>query len=131
MSDAAAALNKARDPNISQRASEFADIESITPLKGAIRIKLKKPNAAFVYSLSEPAAAVYPENVSNLAVQPVGTGPYRLVEWRPNQHVKLERFDHHWSGKTPYYKEVFFRIIPDENSMVLNLKAAVWISYLG
>ena len=123
VSDAAAALNKARDPNVSQRAAEFSDIDSITPLEGAIRIKLKEPNAAFVYSLSEPAAAIYPENASNLAIQPVGTGPYRLVEWRPNQYVKLERFDHHWSGKKPYYKEVFFRIIPDENSMVLNLKS--------
>lgn len=121
--DVAAALNKARDPNVSQRAAELEDVESITPLEGAVRIKLKQPNSAFLYTLSEVAAVVYPKDASNLAVQPVGTGPYRLVEWRPNQYVKLERFDQHWSEKTPYYKEVYFRIIPDENSMVLNLKS--------
>jgi len=40
--DVAAALNKARDPNVSQRAAELEDVESITPLEGAVRIKLKQ-----------------------------------------------------------------------------------------
>jgi peptide/nickel transport system substrate-binding protein len=41
----------------------------------------------------------------------------------PNQGLELRRFDQHWSGKIPYFEQANFMIIPDENSMVLNLKA--------
>lgn len=119
--DVASALNRARDPNVSARWSDFALVESVEGSGSEVVIHLSQPNAAFLYTLAEINAAIYPRDAQGLASRPIGTGPYRLVEWRPNQYVRLERFEQHWSGHLPYYDEVVFRIIPDQNSAVLNL----------
>lgn len=119
--DVVNALNRARDPEISVRWSDFALVESVEGEGDTVVIRLSQPNAAFLYTLAEINAAIYPKDAEGLAARPVGTGPYKLVEWRPNNYVKLERFDQHWSGRVPHYHEVIFRIIPDQHSAVLNL----------
>lgn len=117
------ALNRARDPEISARWNDFAMIESVEAEDNKIIVRLSQPNAAFLFTLAEVNAAIYPEDAEGLASHPIGTGPYKLVEWLPNQYVKLERFADHWSGQIPYYEEVKFLIIPDQNSAVLNLRS--------
>jgi peptide/nickel transport system substrate-binding protein len=123
VNDVVYSLNRARDPEIAVRAGELGAIKSIEPLDGAVRIELHQPHGAFLYTLAEMYAVIYPAHAKNLAQHPVGTGPYYLQEWKPNQHIRLARFAQHWSGQEPYFSEARFLIIPDENSMVLNLKA--------
>ncbi len=43
---------------------------------------------------------------------PIGCGPFKFVEWKGDQYVRLKRFDHYWEGP-PHYSEYIFRIIPD------------------
>jgi peptide/nickel transport system substrate-binding protein len=50
-----------------------------------------------------------------------GTGPWKLVEWKRDQHIKLEAFDQHWRGK-PAFKYVVFRSIPEVATQVAELK---------
>jgi peptide/nickel transport system substrate-binding protein len=35
------------------------------------------------------------------ATAPVGTGPWKFVEWKRDQYIRLEAFDGHWRGKPP------------------------------
>ena len=121
--DVVFALNRARDPEIAVRAGELSMIDDVKAIDGGVEIRLTEPNGAFIYSLSEVYAAIYPAHASELSRNPVGTGPYYLKEWAPNQQLALRRFDQHWSGEKPYFEEANFLLIPDENSMVLNLKA--------
>jgi peptide/nickel transport system substrate-binding protein len=51
----------------------------------------------------------------------VGTGPWKLVEWKKDQYIKLEAFDQHWRGK-PAYKYLVFRAIPEVATSVAELK---------
>ena len=51
----------------------------------------------------------------------VGTGPWKLVEWKRDQYVRLEAFDGHWRGK-PAFKYVVFRAIPEVATAVAELK---------
>ena len=51
----------------------------------------------------------------------VGTGPWKLVEWKRDQHVKLVAFDQHWRGK-PAYQNLVFRSIPEVSTQVAELK---------
>ena len=51
----------------------------------------------------------------------VGTGPWKLVEWKRDQHIRLEAFDQHWRGK-PAFKYVVFRAIPEVATQVAELK---------
>ena len=51
----------------------------------------------------------------------VGTGPWKLVEWKRDQHIRLEAFDGHWRGK-PAFKHLVFRAIPEVATQVAELK---------
>ena len=51
----------------------------------------------------------------------VGTGPWKLVEWKRDQHIRLESHDQHWRGK-PAFKNVVFRAIPEYATQLAELK---------
>jgi peptide/nickel transport system substrate-binding protein len=51
----------------------------------------------------------------------VGTGPWRLVEYKRGQHIRLEAFDQHWRGKPPF-KNLTIRGIPEVATQVAELK---------
>ena len=52
---------------------------------------------------------------------PVGTGPWKFVEWKRDQHIKLEAFDGYWRGKPPF-KYLVFRAIPEVATQIAELK---------
>ena len=51
-----------------------------------------------------------------------GTGPYRVVSWKKDQEIVLERVDGHWRG-TPPTRRLIYRPIPEGASRVLALEA--------
>jgi peptide/nickel transport system substrate-binding protein len=51
----------------------------------------------------------------------VGTGPWKLVEWKRGQHIRLEAFDQHWRGKPPF-KHLVVREIPEAATQIAELK---------
>ena len=53
---------------------------------------------------------------------PVGSGPYRIVRFRPNQDLLLESHDEHWSGRPPL-KSLRFVEVPDVSARVNGLRA--------
>lgn len=54
------------------------------------------------------------------AVQPVGTGPFKFVEWRRDDRVILEAFDDHWRGR-PAFDRLVHRTIPEDSTRVSEL----------
>lgn len=52
---------------------------------------------------------------------PVGTGPWKFVEWKRDQLIRLEAFDQHWRGK-PAFKHLVFRAIPEVATQVAEIK---------
>jgi peptide/nickel transport system substrate-binding protein len=55
------------------------------------------------------------------ARHPVGSGPYRIVEWKENSKIVLERWED-YAGKKPYFKQIVFRIIPDDHIALLSFE---------
>jgi peptide/nickel transport system substrate-binding protein len=53
--------------------------------------------------------------------QPVGTGPWKFVEWKRDQLIRLEAFDQYWRGKPPF-KHLIFRAIPETATQVAEVK---------
>ena len=53
---------------------------------------------------------------------PVGSGPYRFVEWKTGEKVVLESNHDYFEGR-PYINRVVYRIIPDPATIFLELKA--------
>lgn len=53
--------------------------------------------------------------------KPVGTGPYKLDEYKAGQYVKFVKNDNYFLGE-PKINNVIFRIIPDANTAKLAIK---------
>jgi peptide/nickel transport system substrate-binding protein len=51
----------------------------------------------------------------------VGTGPWKLVEWKRHQEIRLEAFDQHWRGR-PAFKHLVIRAIPEVATQIAELK---------
>src|SRR2546428_8067890 len=64
-------------------------------------MQVKEKTATVVISLAIPnnAAAIYPQEIADKfkpaekATEWIGTGPFKLVEWKPDRHIKMVRFD--------------------------------------
>ncbi|MBN1457559.1 MAG: hypothetical protein JW912_06895 [Sedimentisphaerales bacterium] len=52
---------------------------------------------------------------------PVGSGPYKIIEWKENDKVVVERWED-YKGKKPYFKRIIFKIIPDRNMSLLSFE---------
>lgn len=59
---------------------------------------------------------------------PVGTGPFRFVEWKTDQYIRLARSDGYWEGP-PNFQEYLFRIIPDPLTTELTFYAGTTDEY--
>ncbi|OSM99542.1 ABC transporter substrate-binding protein SapA [Lonsdalea populi] len=98
---------------------QFADtVQSIRKIGDyAIEIRLNKPDASFLWHLATHYAPILSaEYAQQLQRQdkeelidrlPVGTGPYRLNEYRYGQFVRLQRNDGYWRGQ-PRMEQVVF-----------------------
>jgi peptide/nickel transport system substrate-binding protein len=53
---------------------------------------------------------------------PVGSGPFRFVEWVPGSHLTLARNDDYYGG-APALETLVFQIVPDANAVALQLQA--------
>ncbi len=51
---------------------------------------------------------------------PIGTGPYKFVEWRRDDRLVLEAFEDHWRG-APSIDRVTFRVIPEDSTRTSEL----------
>ena len=49
---------------------------------------------------------------SNFGRNPIGTGPYKFVEWTSDEAISLVRNENYWAG-LPEFEEYIMRIIPD------------------
>lgn len=92
-----------------------------------VQITLKQPFGPFLSSLAmvwsgvmSPTAVSKGGNAGVLQ-HPVGTGPYRFVEWVKNDHITLQANPSYW-GHKPAVKRLTFQIVPDASVRVLKLQ---------
>ncbi|WP_431282533.1 ABC transporter substrate-binding protein [Humitalea sp. 24SJ18S-53] len=92
-----------------------------TPDALTVVMRLSKPSPAMLIDLMGYEAGVLPKhlyegtdipsNPHNL--RPVGTGPFKFVEWRRGEAIILEKNADYWDAGKPYLDRIVFRVIPD------------------
>ena len=84
----------------------------------AVRFLTKQPwpnlidSASLTNSLIMPAKALRELGPAKLAEKPIGTGPFRFVEWKRDERLVLERNPDYWQGPADVSR-VTFRFIPE------------------
>lgn len=69
----------------------------------AVRFELDRPVGAFPYYTHVYNAVILPADYDgDFANNPVGTGPFRLTEYRPQEGARLERNPDYWANPLPY-----------------------------
>jgi peptide/nickel transport system substrate-binding protein len=78
----------------------------------SVRLVLRQPLQDFLEILCQPAMAVVSPAVVLQTDQPVGTGPFRLAEWRAGQRISLRANLHYYRGR-PFLDQLVFRSVAD------------------
>lgn len=109
----------------SPHAADYEIIDSVeTPDRLTVKVTLKRPSARFLSDLAYGWASMVPEGAGDeLRRHPVGTGPFRFVEWVPDSHVTLARNPRYFVARRPYLDEIVFGVVPDETARLTSLKA--------
>ncbi len=114
---------------------EMVEVDPLT-----IEFHLSEPfgTLAMTFARQLQGCAIYPASVLANSTETdlaefIGTGPYRFVEWNPDQHILLERFDDYaqpagnpdgYAGaKAQHFDEIEFVPVPAEASRVAGLLA--------
>jgi peptide/nickel transport system substrate-binding protein len=107
-----------------------------TPDKWTARFTLKYPSAPFLNYLAGPyghqiVAKEAVEKHGDLNQTAVGTGPFKLVEYVPDSHLKFERHAGYWKKGVPYLDGLNVRIVKDESARLAAARAgAADITYV-
>ncbi len=120
-------LDAVRDPaSEAAVAANFTAVTAVeTPDDATVRIELSRPQPALLDALT---MGILPEHVladkditdPDFGASPIGTGPFRLVEFRDDQYAELEAFDDFYAGE-PGLDEVFITYVPDATARQVQL----------
>jgi peptide/nickel transport system substrate-binding protein len=92
-------------------------------LKGdrEVTFMLKRPQPSLLAMLASGYSPVYPCHVppAQMRTHPIGTGPYRFVELKQNESIKLVKNPDYWKKGLPYLDGIEFTIIPNRSTAVL------------
>jgi peptide/nickel transport system substrate-binding protein len=90
-----------------------------------VKFIFKQPDAEFlpIHPLLITSKAYYDRvGEAEFAKHPVGTGPYKVVNYVPGQYLDLEAYDKYW-GPKPQVKKARFYFVPDDQTREAKLKA--------
>lgn len=78
-----------------------------------VAVHLKQPSNAWLFNIATPVGAIFsPNGVADLASTPVGTGPYAVEKWTPNESLVLKTRDDYWGSK-PGVEQVTLKYFAD------------------
>src|SRR5471032_1559003 len=100
------------------------------PDPNTFALRLKHSQVSLIYSLSNFSGAILPKHIwegKEVARdphnrQPIGTGPYKFVEYVSGDHILYKKNEKYFLPKRPAFDELMFRIMPDPSSRIAALQ---------
>lgn len=111
---------------INNRSGWYFNLESVStngPFEATMH--MKRPQPAFLALLASGFSPVYPCHVSprDMRIAPVGTGPFKFVEYKINESMKVTRNPDYWKPGRPYLDGIEYTIIPNRSTAMLSFVA--------
>ncbi len=106
-------------------ANSFKELTEIeTPDDYTAIFKLKNPAPYMMRALSGYESPMLPKHLfegtdprnNPYANKPIGTGPFKFVEWKKGQFIRLDKNEDYWREGLPYLDRVVARFIPDAST---------------
>jgi peptide/nickel transport system substrate-binding protein len=111
---------------VNPRKSWYRNLEEVTvDSDSQVTFHLKRPQPFFTALLASGASPVYPCHVSpaQMRQHPIGTGPFKFVEYKPNESIRLIRNADYWKPGRPYLDGIEYTIIPNLSTRMLAFTA--------
>ena len=104
------------------RKGTFDNLKEVKPNGDfEISFQLARPQPSFMAFLANAFAPVYPCHVSgrDQRANPIGTGPFKVAEFKPNERIRLVRNPDYWRPGRPYLDAIDWRVVPNRSTRVL------------
>jgi peptide/nickel transport system substrate-binding protein len=101
------------------------EIEAVSEYE--LQLTLSEPFAPILSHLSHSFVGILsPAQIEGLAPDetiqnPIGTGPYEMVEWSRGESITLERNEDYWGG-APEIQNAVFEFIPESSALIVELE---------
>lgn len=123
---AAFSINRIVDPDYAtQRDSHIERVEGAEAVdETTLRVNTGEINAVLPTHISNiPMVPPEATQEGDLGQNPIGTGPYKFVEWNKGRDIRLERNEDYWGERTPSVQDVTIRMIPDKQTALSALQS--------
>jgi len=110
--------------SINPQKTLYQAIETTTTLDSdTLVLTLSTPSSDLLYWLGFPAAVmVEPSSEASNATNPIGTGPFKLLNWKKGNQLTLVKNNNYWSEQ-PKLDKVTFRFISDPQAQAAALNS--------
>jgi peptide/nickel transport system substrate-binding protein len=104
------------------RKAWYQNVEEVTAeADDAVTFRLKRPQPSLLSLLASGLSPIYPCHVppAEMRQHPIGTGPFKFVEYKPHESIKLTRNPNYWKEGRPYLDGIEYTIIPNRATAIL------------
>src|SRR5204862_4636277 len=109
---------------VNPRKPWYSNVEAV-PRNGdyEVTVRLKQPQPWLLTLLASGWSPIYPCHVParEIRQKPVGTGPFKFVEFKPNEYIKLAKNPDYWKPSRPYLDGIEYTIIRNASTWILAL----------
>src|SRR5271165_5443446 len=116
-------LGKSQDKlRLNPRKAWYRNLDEIVPGGDySATFVLKRPQPAFLALLASGDSPVYPCHVNphDMRSHPIGTGPFKFVEFKPNEFIKVVKNPDYWKPGLPYLDGIEYTILRNRSTAIL------------
>ena len=104
----------------------YANLDEVTVGSDTeVTFKLKNPQPSFLSMLAAGYSPVYSCHVSgrDMRSKPIGTGPFKVADFKRNESIKLVKNPDYWKKGRPYLDAIDWKIVPNRSTRMLGFVA--------
>ena len=107
---------------LNPRKSWYRNLDTVTTSGDyEVTFVLRRPQPAFIALLASGFSPVYPCHVppKDMRTHPIGTGPFKFVEFKPNLSIKVTKNLNYWKSGRPFLDGIEYTIIRNLSTAIL------------